>query len=457
MKTNIYLPVEVKRREIYSRIYFAYKAALKGYNVTIGRKSRFYEFKKYLTPGYFLSKSLGKKASEELIKIKNLGHKILYIDEEGLMSFNKEFTHRRISTLGLDVLDVFFTWGKQHFDEMKLLFPNHEDKFRIAGNPRVDILKEEKKNIFKDEVSYIKKKYGNFFLLATKFGKVNFLKRRNLNDQVTAQKKKGYLRSDNMTKILSRSILHEKKNFENFLEFIKAFNSKLPEKKMIILIHPSENREIYQKFISNMKNIFLAENNFSSNSWILASELTIQNNSTTSLETYILKNQSIQLNVYSDATVEYEIPKKISKIFYSNDDLIKFLKVFKKDEYFFDKKNIDRWLKKFIENIDEEDSVSLILNNLRNFNDFNFSISKLDFFLKKKFFFLKQIKRNFINRLIKKNETIHSKLKFDGLRLNEIRKYINNLSIGSAQNEKIVITEPLPGLFEIKVNNLLND
>ena len=44
MATNIYLPIEIKRRELYSRIYFAIYASLRGNKVTIGRKTKFHDF-----------------------------------------------------------------------------------------------------------------------------------------------------------------------------------------------------------------------------------------------------------------------------------------------------------------------------------------------------------------------------------------------------------------------------
>ena len=59
MKTNIYLPIEIKRRELYSRIYFAILAASKGYIVTIGRKNRFHDFYKKLKPGNYIARSIG--------------------------------------------------------------------------------------------------------------------------------------------------------------------------------------------------------------------------------------------------------------------------------------------------------------------------------------------------------------------------------------------------------------
>ena len=91
MATNIYLPIEIKRRELYSRIYFAIHASLKGHKVTIGRKTKFHDFCQFLDPGNYIEKSW-RWINRTFKKDEKLGHKVFYLNEEGLMSFNKDFT-----------------------------------------------------------------------------------------------------------------------------------------------------------------------------------------------------------------------------------------------------------------------------------------------------------------------------------------------------------------------------
>ena len=54
----------------------------------------------------------------------------------------------------------------------------------------------------------------------------------------------------------------------------------------------------------------------------------IQNNCTTSLEAQYMNKESLQLNSYEDLEVEYEIPKKVSKNFKNNNEIINYLKKF---------------------------------------------------------------------------------------------------------------------------------
>ena len=450
MKSKIYLPIEVKRRELYSRIYFSIKASIQGYSVTIGRKSRFHEFEKKIQPGNYISKSAGTQNFDYIKRLKKAGHKIFFIDEEGLMSFNKEFTHRRFSEEGLQLMDVIFTWGNNHKNELIELYPSLKEKLKIVGNPRVDILKDISKQFYAEEIKKIKNYYGDFFLLVTKFGKINFVKRKNIIDYYTSHLTKGYLNTEKLKEICKRSIKHEEKNFVNFINFIKLFNASLENKKLLILVHPTEDLKIYEDIVGDMKNVDIASGEYSSNSWILSSDLIIQNNCTTALEAYLMGIKPIQLNFFQDKEVEYPIPNKISKIFSSNEKLISYLKDYKKENITKeDYINNLNFLTSYIENIDKKNSVNLSLEYM--FDDFKIKNKKFFPFLEKTLFKLKNYKRFIINYMNEKNSMILSKNKFSGLDIEEVRVFMEKIiSVENYKLEDFELKENLPGLFTIE-------
>ena len=453
LKNNIYLPIEIKRRELYSRIYFAVRAATKGYKVTIGRKNRFHEFNLKIKPGNYISKSIGISNFDHIKKLKDRGHKIFYIDEEGLMSFNKEFTHRRLTEEGLQLVDIIFTWGNNHNKELMNLYPNLKEKLRIIGNPRFDILKNRAKEFYSEEIQKIKNTYGDFFLLATKFGKTNHVKRKNINDYYTNHVSKGFLKTDELKSICKKSIKHEEENFKNFLEFIKLFNQVLTDKKLVILVHPAEDTAVYEEIINNMTNVKIARGECSSNSWILSSELIIQNNCTTALEAYLMGIKPIQLNFYQDKDVEYLIPKKISHTFLENEKLIYFLKEYKKENFTNSNKFINdlKFINEYIDNIKEENSVDLILKNL--FNEFNIAENNLNILksFEKVIYSLKMSKRLIKNYITDKSILKMSKSKFSSLDINEIKVFMEKIiQVENYKLDEFKLTESFPGLFTIE-------
>lgn len=452
MDTNIYLPIEIKRRELYSRIYFAIYASLKGYKVTIGRKTKFHDFCEFLEPGNYISKSLGAGSIEHLKKMKKLGHKVFYLNEEGLMSFNKEFTHRMVSLEGIELIDGVFTWGKNHSQEMMEIFPKLKTKFMITGNARFDILKGKAKDYYYNEVNEIKKKYDSFFLVTTKFAKINYIKRKNIVDYYSSQISKRMLPTIKLKEICKRSINHEKMNFQNLFIFLEKFSKEIPEKKIVILVHPGEDKNIYKQKLSHLKNVFIAEGDYSSNSWILSSDLVIQNNCTTSLEAFLLNKRSLQLNTFQDDLVEYMIPKKISKNFSNNENLISFLKKFSlKDRVSEEEINeIKKILSNYIENIDTVSSVDLTLEKLSD-HFIKKNIVKPNKFLIKFSHKLKILIREIFNTINDTGQLHLAESKFSGLRLEDIQYWIESITkADNLKKKNFDIVEFLPGLFTIK-------
>ncbi len=451
MKTNIYLPIEIKRRELYARIYFAIHASTKGFRVTIGRKNRFNEFYDKIPSGNFITKSLFRNF-DEIKKLRGLGHKIFFLDEEGLMCFNKNFTHRRITKEGLELLDYFFTWGKNHKSDITNLFPEFEKKFHITGNPRFDIIKKNSKKFYSDEIKRIKEIHGDFYLLTTKFGKVNYVKRKNVISWYDTQVNKGILRTEETKEVCKRSIKHEEENIKNFFEFIKLFSESFPSKKLMILVHPAEEISVYANLIKNMDNIKLASG-FSTNSWILSSDLIIQNNCTTSVEAYIMGVKPIQLNYFKDPEVEFKLPKIVSEIFDNNTELIEYLEKFKKESFQnteLYKKNFTL-IKDYIENVENENSVELILKKLSEEanlqNDFNSMSPSLEKIIYK----LKMVKRNLVNYLSDKGQLNLAKRKFPYLTFNEVNIFMRKIvEVEEYQQKDFVLKENFPGLFTIE-------
>ncbi len=451
MKTNIYLPIEIKRRELYARIYFAIHASTKGFRVTIGRKNRFNEFYDKIPSGNFITKSLFRNF-DEIKKLRGLGHKIFFLDEEGLMCFNKNFTHRRISKEGLELLDNFFTWGKNHKEDITNLFPEFEKKFYITGNPRFDIIKNKSKEFYSDEIKKIKEIHGNFFLLTTKFGKINYVKRKNVISWYDTQVNKGILRTEETKEVCKRSIKHEEENLKNLFEFIKLFNKSLPSKKLMILVHPAEEISVYANLIKDMTNVKLASD-FSTNSWILASDLIIQNNCTTSIEAYIMGVKPIQLNYFKDSEVEFKLPKIVSELFDNNTKLIEYLEKFKKEEFQnteIYKKNVSL-IKEYIENVGDENSVELILKRLSCDKNFQNEFNNLSPSLEKIIYKMKMVKRNLINYVSDKGQLNLAKRKFPYLTFKEVNIFMRKIvEVEGYHQKSFVLKENFPGLFTIE-------
>ena len=84
----------------------------------------------------------------------------------------------------------------------------------------------------------------------------------------------------------------QKKVEKKLLKFFNYFPKKYPNIKIVIKPHPVENKDYWKKLINkiNCNNLILADNNYSTNSYILAAEFNVGSNCHTSLSLIFLEN-----------------------------------------------------------------------------------------------------------------------------------------------------------------------
>lgn len=423
MEKKIFLPIEIKKRELFSRVYLSLVAAKKGYICYLGHKSRIYKLQHYCVNSNILTKSLPRNDVSYLNKLKNQNNNIYYVHEEGLMSFDDRFTHRMIDPNTLQIVDKVFTWGNEQTNAMKKIFKKDNNFLEEVGNPRIDVLMR-LKNFFYEEAQNIKKKYGKFILVTTKYGKINFFPRDNDNfNYIDNQIIKGHIRDKHLEDLGRKSVEHEKKNLDLYLNFLKKF-SKKSEKFIILRPHPGENFDFWLTELKDFENIKVIKDHQSTNSWILASDFLISNNCTTSLEAYLLGKKSVNFIPYRDDKIEYPIPKIVSTTIRTIDAMIDFCDNFKDEDTITYDQVINDKLSKYlssIENFDcSEKIIDIIESNRNNINKSNYFV-----FLKDVLIILKNLKRKIFN-----NNTFMKKLsdqKFSNITISEVKDIIQHI------------------------------
>ena len=153
---RIYLPIETTKRELLSRMSFAIEAAQKGWEPVFGSKSDFLNKIKYLKSGHYLGKSLQPGNYKNYEHIKSFGNIISIFDEEGLFSFDEEFSNRRVGEKNFELIQNYFLWGKKNKEELLIRFKSIENKLILAGNQRIELLKTPMRDFFIDEGRKIK-------------------------------------------------------------------------------------------------------------------------------------------------------------------------------------------------------------------------------------------------------------------------------------------------------------
>lgn len=198
---TIYLPIEIKSREFLSRLLIALETAkIKPFEIFIGYKGDVNFYAKNFNPGIYYGLSSTENLENLYLDIKKNGNPIAISDEESILTFNNNFHLRyKVSKKIMKLADFIFSPGVQNMNSLKKIANNK--KIFCVGNPRPDLLKNPLNKIYQNEINFIKKKYKNFILICTSFGRINFF-----SDNYDAVKN-----SLKRKKLLKISLLHENK------------------------------------------------------------------------------------------------------------------------------------------------------------------------------------------------------------------------------------------------------
>ena len=222
-----------------------------------------------------------------------------------------EYFNYRCTRQNLDAVDKFFAWGEKHRNIIIKRFPHLKEKVISAGNSRIDILKY--RDNFEDSASNLKKKYGEFILCVTKFGRYNYKKRGMGSWAEMAKKNNPQMSNKNYKRILN-SELYEKKNITLMMEAIKKLSKEMTTTQFIIRPHPTEELKTWIEFANSLqnKNVKVVFTGDSVNPWLIAAKKIISHNCTTSLESFLLGNISLNYLPVEGEEFEFEIPKACS-------------------------------------------------------------------------------------------------------------------------------------------------
>lgn len=282
-KKRIYIILEVKERELLAKTLLAIQLSNSNYSVVIGKKNNLYNYAKYFQTGLFFFKGMGKKNIKPMQNLKSYGHKVVGFDEEGLIANHYSLMKERINENCLDYVEKFFTVGSNQLDNTLKVYKKYQSKISVIGNVRFDLLKKEFNKFYYDEVEEIKKKYGKFLFIPSTFNRLHY----GMPDMPPSPGR-DYMQSS----------YDNQKNLEIKLkEFLFYFPNKYRDIKILVKPHPLGNKKYWKDIAKeiNCENFIIADEKFSTNSYLLASEFSVSSNCTTAIESYFLEKPSINL------------------------------------------------------------------------------------------------------------------------------------------------------------------
>ena len=379
---NIYIPLEVEKRELPAKILLGLESASKGNEVYIGRLS-YYLINNFFKPGivHFKSITPGKPRLSQLNFFKDNGFVTTSLDEEnGLIDTNTDYVKYRFSNVSLKLVDKVFTWGKYDYTNLIKRYPSYKKKFVKSGNPRLDFWRNDFRKYYKT-ISNIK--FENYILFSANFEVFSNV---TLKDDLKFHKKSGYFERGDSRHRLIRAHKESKIIFKEYKKTIINLSLKFKDKKIVIRPHPRDNIEKWKKSFKDRPNIFISSDGYLSD-WIAKSKVVIHIGCTGGLEASIRNKFTLSYNPKKNINHGHEYANKFSKKVSSEKEMFLILKKL----YLIKLNNKDKFYKSFSDrafNYYKKKSYKTIVNCWQNIgkdlgeNNNNYWFLKINFFLR---------------------------------------------------------------------------
>lgn len=316
---NIYIPIEVKSRELEGRMLLALAAAERGHQVLIGRKADTISLAEngVLRPGIVHDKCLtpSEWKVDYIRKLAVNGHVVTSQDEEsGLLEPTyEEFAVNRYSETTVARAERIFTWGQFERDGLTRMFPAAAEKFEVTGSPRVDFWRPEFSDYFPERPESI--------LIVSNFGWLV-----GINPfwvKLKLMRENAYFRSveDEYRRLAFCS--WQMSLLEQFLRLIREIARAYPDRLVVVRPHPIDDIEAWRTLVGGRQNV-VVRGDGSASSWIRSAKLLIHNGCTTALEAAAVGVPTLAFRPVP-SPFELDYPNSVSRCAESIPDAISFI------------------------------------------------------------------------------------------------------------------------------------
>ena len=315
---NIYLHIEIKKREFEAKFFTGLKAALRGHKVLVGYLLPLLR-RDLLAPGIFHDKALTPRPKKiaSMAAARAAGHHYTSIDEEhGLLRESYDmFANLRYSAETLEQASAVMFWGPHDYGHMKKAYPQFQDKFHMTGNPRADLWRPDFAPVY-DVKLPVKKPYILFVSnLGSVFGEEHL-------PDLISKMRNGYFHGpdDEREFHFYRHFAHGALLGAQYIRSIRRLALGFPNVTVVVRPHPVERPEIWRTLIGAFPNV-LVSGEGSVSPWLRNAAAIVHNGCTTALEavkcgTPVITYASVE--GYSD---DFFFPNKLGMIVRTHDEL----------------------------------------------------------------------------------------------------------------------------------------
>jgi surface carbohydrate biosynthesis protein len=314
LKPRVWLliPIETKAREYHAKLLLSCVATEAGFGAIMGHMDRLMLDAPLLPRGIFFLNNIATINETPSSRYRKMGHRVVAWCEEGIAYRNRQsYRHERVSPQVMQQVERFFAWGEYQAEDVRLAIgPTDRNKIVPCGSPRLDLLRPEFREFFREEADRIRNRRGRFVLVNTNFHRFNhFLGRgaylRNL-------KAAGKVPDAEQEAFFQGWIDFLGDLYNAFVKMLEALSSALPDHLIVLRPHPSEDHAAWQRELAALPNVEVVHEG-SVLPWILASEALIHNSCATGIEAFVMGVPVISYRPFRSATYDSFLPNALSR------------------------------------------------------------------------------------------------------------------------------------------------
>jgi surface carbohydrate biosynthesis protein len=304
-------PVETVVRELDFRLILAVLCARPNCQILIGDHEHLFPISLRLKSAVLVVKNVtGGKHPWKYRRYKELGHRIIHLDEEGAIYYGGKDAWRASLDKRLDIRqlaaeDYVCTWGRFQANHYRERNAACHDNIIATGHPRLNLGTPKFRNLFEQEVDELRAKHGDFILINTNlasnnaFGPDVYLRHNNVQpEDVPARTYR------------MQQYAHEAQREALFIRLINHLSNSFPGNQIILRPHPSEDIRKYKTLLSYIPRVVVTRDG-SLHAWLLAARVLIHGGCTTAIEAHVCGTPIINFRPLQDSRFEIPLPNLI--------------------------------------------------------------------------------------------------------------------------------------------------
>lgn len=301
----IYLGLEIKQRELDSRLRIAINALVQGYPVVFGQQWTLFANAPTLPPGLILFKTVNRIQAQNMAAFTAHGHLVAATDEEVLVCFEDACFFEVFSDMAADNCHLFFAQSAAHKSAIDRRFPKLSSRTTVVGNSRVDMLSANGRLSFAQEADEIRKAHGRFVLFNTNYGQINSIWT-DMNQVVQIAARAGLVDLSNPDSVAEykKKLDWETVNRGEIVQLMQWALDNLKDYKVVLRPHPGERMEFWQEAFRGRDQFVLVPRS-NPHPWLAAADLVVHTTCTTGLEAALLDKPVVNVVPIPHPTFDY--------------------------------------------------------------------------------------------------------------------------------------------------------